>query len=277
MADGAFLNQLYSLDGQVAVVTGGAGLLGSALARGLAAAGAHVVILGRRLAPAQCLAAAIGAMGGRAQAVAADVCDEGQLAIVRDQLLAEHGRIDILVNAAGGNLPEATVAAPQSALTIPIDATRRVLDLNLLGTLAPIQVFGAAMARRAYGCIVNISSVAADRPLSRVGAYAASKAAVESLTRWLAVELAATYGPGMRVNAIAPGFFISEKNRALLLHEDGTPSERGARVLQRCPLGRFGEPDELVGALLWLCGAGAKYVTGAVIPVDGGFLAGSGV
>jgi len=162
-------------------------------------------------------------------------------------------------------------------LEIPLAAWRSVIDLNLLGTLLPIQVFGAAMAKAGQGSIVNISSMAAQRALSRVPAYGASKAAVENLTRWLAVELARKYGSGLRVNAIAPGFFVGEQNRRLLVNEDGTLTPRGQRIIEHTPAGRFGEPGELVSTLIWLCGPGSRFVNGAVIPVDGGFNAFSGV
>jgi NAD(P)-dependent dehydrogenase (short-subunit alcohol dehydrogenase family) len=271
------LNNLFSLQGRVAVVTGGTGVLGGAMARGLALAGAKVGVLGRRAEQAAEVVATIAAQGGEAIHLAADVLDRGQLEAACAAALARWGRIDILVNAAGGNVPAATVAGEQTFFGLPRDALQQVIDLNLLGTLLPSQVFGAAMARAGSGCVVNISSAAAQRPLTRVVGYAAAKAAIENFTRWLAVELATKYGAQLRVNAIAPGFFLGEQNRALLLGPDGNLTERGRLIIAHTPMARFGEPDDLIGALVWLCGDAARFVTGVVVPVDGGFSAWNGV
>ncbi|WP_026370598.1 SDR family oxidoreductase [Kallotenue papyrolyticum] len=271
------LQELFGLDGQVAIVTGGTGALGSALARGLARAGARVALVARRREPAEALAAELVAAGGAALAVPADVLDRARLEQARDAVLARWGRIDILVNAAGGNLPAATVSAEGSFFDLPCAALEQVVALNLHGTLLPTQVFGAVMAQAGQGCIVNISSMAAQRALTRVVGYGAAKAAVENVTRWLAVELGRRYGAGLRVNAIAPGFFVGEQNRALLLEPDGRLTPRGQTIIAHTPAGRFGEPDDLIGTLLWLCGPGARFVTGVVVPVDGGFSAWSGV
>lgn len=261
----------------VAVVTGATGVLGGAMARGLASAGARVAVLGRRADRAEEVAAAIRDAGGEALATPADVLAPDQLASVRDELLARFGRVDILVNAAGGNVPGAIVTDAGSFFDLAPAALREVLDLNLMGTVLPCQVFGAAMASGGTGAIVNISSMAARRALTRVVAYGASKAAVDNLTRWLAVELARRYGPGLRVNAIAPGFFPGEQNRALLFEPDGSPTARGRSILDRTPAGRFGAPEDLVGTVVWLCGPGAAFVNGVVVAVDGGFDAASGV
>jgi len=271
------VQELFSLDGRVAVVTGATGVLGGAIARGLAAAGARVAILGRRAERAQEVAEAIRAAGGAAEATPADVLDPAELERVRDNLLAHHGRIDVLVNAAGGNRPDAIVPESGTFFDLTPTALRDVLELNLMGTLLPCQVFGAALARQGSGAIVNISSMAASRPLTRVVAYSAAKAAVDNLTRWLAVELARRHGPGLRVNAIAPGFFLGEQNRAMLVGPDGTPTARGGSILTHTPAGRFGDPDDLVATAVWLCGPGAGFVTGVVVPVDGGFSAYAGV
>jgi NAD(P)-dependent dehydrogenase (short-subunit alcohol dehydrogenase family) len=271
---------LFDLSGQVAVVTGGTGVLGTAMALALAGAGARVSVLARRREGAERVAAAIEAAGGEALALTADVLVEGELEAARTLLLERWGRIDILVNAAGGNVPEATVSESRSFFDLPPDAWRAVIDLNLLGTILPSQVFGRAMVENpqgAHGAILNISSMAADRALTRVVGYGAAKAGVELLTRWLASELARMYGPGMRVNAIAPGFFIGEQNRALLVDPDGALTARGQSIIDHTPAGRFGEPDDLISTLLWLCGPGARFVTGVVVPVDGGFSAFSGV
>ena len=268
---------LFTLRGRVAVVTGGTGVLGSAMARGLSAAGARVGILGRRVERAQEVVAHIERSGGEAMPLPADVLDRGTLARSRDAVVTRWGSVDILVNAAGGNMPQATLANGETVFDLPAEAWRTVLDLNLLGTLLPIQVFGSTMAAAGGGSIVNISSMAAQRALTRVPAYAAAKAGVENLTRWLAVELARKHGAGLRVNAVAPGFFIGEQNRRLLVNEDGSLTPRGGTILAHTPAGRFGEPDDLLGTVIWLCSPASRFVTGAVIPVDGGFSAFSGV
>jgi NAD(P)-dependent dehydrogenase (short-subunit alcohol dehydrogenase family) len=269
------LGRWYGLDGAVAVVTGGSGALGSAMAAGLAAAGARVAILGRSAERAERTAAAIASAGGEATALSADVLVREELVAARASLLERWGRVDVLVNAAGGNVPGATLEVGESVFDLPEDAFSEVVDLNLVGTLLPIQVLGAAM--EGEGAIVNVSSMAARRAITRVVGYSAAKAAVESLTRWLAVELARSIGPGLRVNAIAPGFFVGEQNRRLLLEPDGALTERGRAIVERTPMGRFGDADELVSTVVWLCGPGAAFVTGVVVPVDGGFGAFSGV
>ena len=212
-----------------------------------------------------------------ALALPADVLDRAQLEAARDVVLARWGRLDILVNAAGGNVLAATVPPGSSFFDLPSTALEQVVDLNLHGTLLPIQVFGAAMARAGRGSIVNVSSMAAQRALTRVVGYGAAKAAVENITRWLAVELARAHGEDLRVNAIAPGFFIGDQNRALLLNADDTLTARGQTIIDHTPAGRFGEPDDLISTLIWLCGPGASFVNGIVVPVDGGFGAFSGV
>ncbi|PJF28175.1 MAG: D-mannonate oxidoreductase [Phototrophicales bacterium] len=271
------INRLFSLEGQIAVVTGGTGVLGGMMARGLAQAGAKVAVLGRRADKAQAASEVILSEGGMALPLAADVMDAPSLLEARERIMAEWGRIDILVNAAGGTTPAATIAPDQSFFDAPLEPMREVIDLNLIGTLLPTQIFGAVMAETKMGSIVNISSLSAHRALTRAVAYSAGKAAVENFTRWLAVELAQKYGQGMRVNAIAPGFFLGEQNRRLLINEDNTLTARGHAILQHTPAGRFGEPDDLLGALIWLCSPGARFVTGTVVFVDGGFNAFSGV
>ncbi len=277
--------ELFSLKGQVAIVTGGTGVLGGAMARGLARAGAQVGILGRRKERADTVVAEIAAAGGQALALPADVLNQAQLEAARDAVLERWGHIDILVNAAGGNVPAATLSEDKTFFDLRIDAFEQVFELNLLGTVLPTQIFGAAMtqsraaeqAHSARGCIVNISSMGALRVITRVVGYSAAKAAVDNLTRWLAVELARKYGAGMRVNAIAPGFFIGEQNRDLLLNKDGSLTARGQTIIDHTPTGRFGEPDELISTLIWLCSPGARFVNGVVVPVDGGFAVFSGV
>jgi NAD(P)-dependent dehydrogenase (short-subunit alcohol dehydrogenase family) len=279
---GEFLGNLFDLSGRVAVVTGATGVLGGAMARGLSRAGARVGILGRRKERTEKVVEEIESLGGEALALQADVLARDQLMAAREAALERWGRVDTLVNAAGGNVAAATVAEDISFFGLEQGPLREVLDLNLLGTVLPTQVFGEAMAKGSSGAevegsIVNVSSMAAQRPLTRVVGYSAAKAAVENLTRWLAAELARKHGPGLRVNAIAPGFFLGEQNRALLVNEDGSPTERGRAIVGHTPAGRFGEPEELVGTLIWLSSPAARFVTGAVVPVDGGFGAFAGV
>lgn len=265
------------LRGQVAIVTGGAGVLGSAMARGLAEVGVKVAIMSRTASKVEQVVAAIEAAGGSALALTADVLDRDQLAQAREKLLAHWGSIDILVNAAGGNMKGATIMPDQNFFDLSVPDFKKVTELNLNGTVLPTLVFGEAMAKKGKGSIVNISSMAAQRVITRVVGYSASKAAIDNFTRWMAVEMALKFGEGIRVNAIAPGFFIGEQNRRLLLNEDDSLTTRGQMIVDHTPMKRFGEPDELCGTLNWLCSEGAKFITGIVVPVDGGFSAFSGI
>lgn len=274
-----------SLADRVAVITGGTGVIGRILTSGLVAAGSRVAILGRRPDRLDADVRAIADSGGDAIGVVADVTDEPSLREARDRVMERWGRVDILVNAAGGNVAGATLVQDAPAWAIPIDGWRDVVTLNLLGTVLPIQVFAEAMAQPSGSAdraswtasIVNVSSMAAGPVLTRVGAYGAAKAAVENVTRWFAVELARRHGPGLRVNAIAPGFLIGDQNRSLLLQPDGELTARGQTIIDHTPAGRFGTPDELVSTLVWLCSPSSRFVTGIVVPVDGGFSAFSGV
>jgi NAD(P)-dependent dehydrogenase (short-subunit alcohol dehydrogenase family) len=270
----ATLSELFGLDDRVAVVTGASGVLGGAIAQGLAAAGARVGLLARRRSPLEALAESL---GDRSIVLEADVLDVAQLERARTTVLDRWGRVDVLVNAAGGNVRAATVG-DGSFFELPARALDEVVRLNFNGTVLPTQVFGAVMVDSADDArtrsIVNVSSLAAHRALTRVVGYGAAKAAVENLTRWLAVELAPH---GIRANAIAPGFFVSEQNRSLLFDASGELSDRGKRIVASTPAARFGAPDELAGTVIWLCSAAASFVTGAVIPIDGGFDAFSGV
>jgi NAD(P)-dependent dehydrogenase (short-subunit alcohol dehydrogenase family) len=264
------------LAGRVAVVTGGYGVLGGSMAEALAGAKARVAVLGRNREAAEQKAEALRATGAQAIALLADVLDGDSLLKARAALLDAFGRVDILLNAAGGNVAAArTDRVPAFEMSLP--AFDEVVRLNLHGTVYPTLVFGEAMAAQRSGSVVNISSMAASQALSGVLGYSVAKAAVETFTRWMAVDLARRFGPGLRVNAIAPGFFIAKQNRSVLLREDGSPTDRARAILARTPMGRFGEPAELQGPLLWLCSDAASFVTGAVIPVDGGFSADSGV
>jgi NAD(P)-dependent dehydrogenase (short-subunit alcohol dehydrogenase family) len=261
---------------RIAVVTGGYGVLGGAIADGLARAGAAVAILGRRAEPAEAKAAAIRQAGGDASILIADVREPEQLRAARERLLGERGRVDILVNAAGGNVARAR-SDDRPVFDIPLDAHEEVLQLNLHGTLIPSLIFGEVMGRQGSGCIVNISSMAARRALSGVLAYSIAKAGVDGLTSWLAADLARRYGGGVRVNAVAPGFFVTEQNRRVLLNSDGSYTERARAIIAQTPMGRLGKPEEVVGAVLWLCSDAASFVTGIVLPVDGGFSVSSGI
>ena len=266
----------FELSDRVAVVTGGYGVLGGRIAEALAAAGARVAVLGRNDDAAEAKAEALRAGGAKATALVADVLDEARLRAARERLLEDWGRVDILVNAAGGNLAEArTDHVPAFGMSLP--AFDQVVRLNLHGSVYPTLVFGEAMAQRRQGSVVNISSMAATQAVSGVLGYSVAKAAIESFTRWMAVDLARRFGEGLRVNAIAPGFFVARQNRAALLQPDGTLTERAQKILARTPMGRFGDPAEVQGPVLWLCSDAASFVTGAVIPVDGGFSADSGI
>ncbi len=266
----------FSLDGKVAVVTGGTGVLGGVMAQGLATAGARVALLGRNADKAAAVAADINTHGGSAMATPADVLQQSDLESVRQRVIDTWGGIDILVNAAGGNQPGATIPPGSTVFDVDESAMRQVVDLNLMGTFLPTQILARSMAERGAGSIINISSMAADRTLTRVIGYSAAKAGIDNLTRFLAVEFGLRE-TGIRVNAIAPGFFLGEQNRRLLTNEDGSLTERGRQVVNHTPLGRFGQAEELVGTLLWLASDASRFVTGVVVPVDGGFSAYSGV
>ncbi len=278
MSNGSSMSRdRFNLTGRVALVTGATGVLGGEMARGLAAHGAKVAVLGRNAERAEELAADLASEGYEALATPADVLDRAALERARAALLERFGRVDILVNAAGGNMSGATLAPGASFLDLGEEPMRGVIDLNYMGTVLPIQVFGAELAKGGCGSIVNISSMAALRAITRVVGYSAAKAAIDNLTRWLAMEFGRQYGGGLRVNAMAPGFFIGNQNRRLLLEEDGSLTARGRTILDHTPLGRFGEPEELVGTLVWLCSDASRFVTGVVVPVDGGFAVTSGV
>jgi NAD(P)-dependent dehydrogenase (short-subunit alcohol dehydrogenase family) len=269
---------LFSVAGQTALLTGGSGTLGSALAEGLARAGAHVAILGRRVEACERVAERIRADGGRAIGIAGDVLERTSLERAAAEAQAALGPIDILVNAAGGNHPEATTSAERLFFDLRGEHVDAVLGSNFLGVFQSCQVFARDMVERKRGCIVNIASMSALRPLTRVPAYSAAKAAVVNFTQWLAVHLAQEYDPHIRVNAIAPGFFLTEQNRYLLTDaQTGAWTPRGEAIVAHTPMGRLGAPDDLVGTLLWLASPASAFVTGVVVPIDGGFAAYSGV
>ncbi len=272
------LDRPFDLTGKVAVVTGGGGVLCSVLARALAQCGAGVAVLDINLPAAEKVADEIRAQGHRAIAVQADVLNKESLSAAAQRVIEAFGHIDILINGAGGNKKEATTSEELSFFDLPADAIRWVFDLNFMGTLLPSQIFGRYMVEQDSGCIINISSMAAFRPLTRTVAYSPAKAAVSNFTQWLAVHISQTYSARIRVNAIAPGFFLTEQNRFLLTDEQtGELTERGQAIIDHTPMGRFGDPEDLIGPVLWLLSDGASFVHGAVIPIDGGFSAFSGV
>jgi NAD(P)-dependent dehydrogenase (short-subunit alcohol dehydrogenase family) len=271
------MEQSFSLEGKVIVVTGGTGILGNSFVNAIVEAGGAVGILGRNAAIANERADAINKNGGRAIALVADAMDEQQLIAARDQVIAAFGKIDGLVNAAGGNMPDGVLQPEESVFDMKMDGMKKVLDLNLWGTLIPTQVFGAAIAETGKGSIVNISSMNSKKAVTKVLGYNMGKAAVDCYTQWFAVELANRYGDKIRMNALAPGFFLTEQNRNLLTTPDGGFTPRGQSVIKQTPFKRFGDPDELKGALVWLLSDASQFVTGAMICVDGGFSIFSGV
>lgn len=276
------LTRLYDFTGRTIVITGGAGILGGEMACALVGCGANVAILGRDPSRARRVIQRIENMDqpgiGRAVVVYADVLQRDTLIQAEAAIRSELGAVDTLINAAGGNQPTAITGADLSFFDIPMDALQGVFDLNLLGTILPSQIFGKTMCARGEGAILNVSSMNAFRPLTRTVGYSAAKAGVSNFTQWLAVHIAQEYSPYIRVNAIAPGFFITEQNRSLLTDvATGALTDRGRAILSHTPMSRFGVPEDLLGAVLWLLSPAAAFVTGVVIPIDGGFSAFSGV
>ncbi|RVT98123.1 SDR family oxidoreductase [Mucilaginibacter limnophilus] len=265
------------LKDKVIIVTGGTGVLGEAFTKGIAQAGGIVGILGRNEKIANERAQNIIAGGGKAIALIANVLDENDLISACEKVLTKYGRIDGLVNGAGGNMPGGIIQPGDDIFKLNFEGLRQVLDLNLWGTIIPTQVFGEVMAKNGNGSIVNISSMSSKHVITKVLGYSIAKAAVDSYNQWFAVEAANRYGDAIRMNAIAPGFFLTEQNRALLTNPDGSYTERGKLVLQNTPYKRFGKPQELVGALIYLLSDASKFVTGTIINVDGGFSVFSGV
>ena len=272
------VTQWYDFTGRTVVVTGGAGILGGEMACMLVGCGANVAILDRDPALADRLLDRLGCGPGCSVVVYGDVLKPDTLAQAEETVRAEFGGVDVLINAAGGNNPSATTSADLSFFDLPEDALRFVFDLNVVGTMLPCQVFGRTMAERGAGVILNISSMSALRPLTRIPAYSAAKAGVSNFTQWLAVHMAQEYSPRIRVNALAPGFFLTAQNRYLLIEgETDELTPRGRTIIEHTPMGRFGDPEDLLGTVLWLLSPAAAFVTGVVVPVDGGFNAFSGV
>ena len=265
------------LCGRTALVTGGTGNLGAAMAMGLSQAGVKVAILSRSKSTGESIAVDIRQQGGEALVAVADVRNRGQLTEASQFLKAEWGELDILVNAAGGNIPAATLEPGASFFDIDPEAFEQAVNLNLMGTVLPSLVFAPLMLKNGRGSIIHISSMAAGRALTRTAGYGVAKAGIENLTRWMAVNLAQQFGSAIRVNAIAPGFFVSDQNRSLMVTADGSPTERGMAIIAHTPMGRFGDASDLVGTVCWLASDGSRFVTGVVIPVDGGFSAFAGV
>ena len=267
----------FDLGGKVAALTGGGGVLCGAMAKGLAQAGAAAAILDIREDAAEKVATEIRKDGGKALAVKADVLDRKSVEAALARVLDELGRVDILINGAGGNSPKATTTSEMSLFDLPLEGVRWVFDLNFIGTFIPTQVFGKHFAEKGQGIILNVSSMAALRPLTRVPAYSAAKAAVTNFTQWLAVHVSQNCSREIRVNAIAPGFFLTEQNRFLLQDEKGELTPRGKTIIDHTPMDRFGAPEDLLGTVLWLVSDASRFVHGIVVPVDGGFSAFGGV
>ena len=272
------METLFEVKDKCIVITGGAGVLCSCMGAELARRGAKICILDCDGSRAKELCKNIEANGGFAFAVQADVLDKESVQAAFDRGIKSMGRVDVLINGAGGNKKKATTSADLSFFDIPAEAVKAVFDLNLLGTVLPSQVFGKHIAETGDGVILNISSMSAFRPLTNIFAYSAAKAAVSNFTRWLAVHMCQNYSKDIRVNAIAPGFFLTEQNRFLLTDEQaGELTERGKTIIDHTPMGKFGQPDDLIGTVLWLISDASRFVTGVVVPVDGGFSAFSGV
>ncbi|QGK73624.1 SDR family oxidoreductase [Flavobacterium sp. SLB02] len=267
------MDSIFNLKGKIALITGGAGVLGSNFANVLAKQGVIVGIVSQSIEKANKAVQNIENNGGKAFAVQANVLNKEELEKARDFIVEKYGGLDILINAAGGNMPGATISPDQAIFDMKVDELQKVVDLNIIGTMLPSQVFSELFAKQKQGIIINISSASAQRPLTRVVGYSASKAAIDNFTQWMAVELAQKYGEGIRVNAISPGFFIGEQNKALLLAPDGKLTPRGEKIIEHTPMGRFGTPEDIDGALLFLCSDMSKFVTGTILKVDGGFAA----
>jgi NAD(P)-dependent dehydrogenase (short-subunit alcohol dehydrogenase family) len=274
----AQLDRAHDFTGYTVAITGGTGVLGGEMACALACLGANVALLDKNLMRGPALLERMGPHASRAAVIETDVLDAGSLQRALDAILQRFGRVDALINGAGGNHPKATANADMKFFDLPPDALRWVFDLNLMGTMLPSQVFGRHMAQAGAGTILNVSSMNAFRPLTRIAAYSAAKAGVSNFTQWLAVHMAQEYSPRIRVNAIAPGFFLTDQNRFLLTDEKtGELTARGRAIVSHTPMGRFGQPEDLLGAVLWLLSPASAFVTGIIVPIDGGFSAFSGV
>jgi NAD(P)-dependent dehydrogenase (short-subunit alcohol dehydrogenase family) len=272
------ITKAYDFSGKTIAITGGGGVLCSEMARALAGCNANIVILDRDVSVGEKVLQTLSGTKGRHKVIFIDVLDKAKVQEAAEKILPEYKKVDILINGAGGNNPTATTIPEQSFFDIPTDAMQFVSNLNLIGTVLPSQIFGKHMVAQKEGIILNISSMNAFRPLTRIPAYSAAKAAISNFTQWLAVHMAQEYSPNIRVNAIAPGFFLTEQNRFLLTDKaTGELTARGKKILDHTPMARFGAPEDLLGATLWLLSPMSKFVTGIVLPIDGGFSAYSGV
>lgn len=272
--------EYFNFTDQTFVVTGGAGVICGAMAKGLFELGANVAIFDYNLEAASAMVSKLNSLGGpgKAQAVKCNVLDMQSIRDGFDQVLQTFGKVDGLINGAGGNKPDATTTDTKTFFELDSAAIRWVFDLNILGTIMPSQVIGQHMAERKQGVILNVSSMNAFRPLTRIPAYSAAKAGVSNFTQWLAVHMAQEYSPEIRVNAIAPGFLLTDQNRFLLTEEGtGALTARGQKIIAQTPLARFGEPEDLIGTTLWLLSPASRFITGIIVPVDGGFSAFSGI
>ncbi len=270
-------NKTFDVSGRVIIITGGGGALGGAMAKYLASCGAKIVVLSLHEESARKSTEELIQMGGEAMGLAVDVLSQEKLEEAREKILKQWGTIDVLINAAGGNMPGATINPDQTVFDISVEDLRKVLDLNLMGSVLPTLVFGKAMADRKKGSIINISSMASTHAITRVMGYSMAKAGIDMFTKWMAMEMAMKFGDGIRVNAIAPGFFIGKQNQRLLTREDGSLTDRGETIIRNTPMKRFGKAEELNGIVLYLCSDASQFVTGTIIPIDGGFSSFSGV
>jgi NAD(P)-dependent dehydrogenase (short-subunit alcohol dehydrogenase family) len=272
-----YLKKLFNLEEKVAVLTGGGGILAGEMAKGFLNVGAKVVLLDINEKNLINKVKSLSKINNEIIGIKCDVLSEESINEAHQKILDKFNRIDILINAAGGNMPGATIGVDQTVFDLKIDELKKVTDLNLIGTVLPTLIFGKTMANQKSGSIINISSMASYRVITRVVGYSSAKAAIDNFTKWMAVELAQKFGNGIRVNAIAPGFLLTDQNRTLLTNEDGSLTERGKTIINVTPFKRFGEPDELIGTVIWLSSDASKFVTGAIIPIDGGFNVFSGV
>jgi NAD(P)-dependent dehydrogenase (short-subunit alcohol dehydrogenase family) len=270
-------SKLFSLEGKIIIVTGGTGVLGTSFCEAIAATGGTVIIIGRTQSKCDEAAQVLIKQGFKAAGVAADVLNEDSLIKAKEIIIKAFGKIDGLINAAGGNVPEAVVQPGDDVFNLNMEGLKKAMELNLWGTLLPTQIFGKQMAAQGYGSIINISSVSAKNALTRVLGYSLGKSAIDCYTKWFAVEVANRYGDAIRINSVTPGFFLTEQNRTLLTNEDGSLTERGKLINQQTPFKRFGKPEELVGAIIFLLSDASKFSTGTDIVVDGGFTKFSGV
>ena len=272
-----YINNLFGVENRIVLLTGGGGILAGEMAAGFLQAGAKVILLDINEVGLNKKVESLKSFGNEIYGYKCNVLDEENLNEVKHIIVEKFGKIDVLVNAAGGNMAGATIGIDQTIFDLKMDQFKKVTDLNLNGTVLPTLVFGKVMSVQGKGSIINISSMATYRAITRVVGYSAAKAAVDNFTKWMAVELSAKYGSGLRVNAIAPGFLLTEQNRTLLTNEDGSLTDRGKTIIDITPFKRFGEPSELVGTIIWLASDASQFVTGAIIPVDGGFSSFSGV